>query len=419
MYRYRVGLLIAVLMLLFTLTAGCAPRQDFDRHLQTITNSYRFHLAKWEFKALGGEIGQFFSGRHKSADNVTSEVARYFANVAQIQVLESEIEAVKAGDQPGDVASLEDELGRLRQENAEVDGSVARHLETQIRQTLSRQGIYNPADKYIRLKIGFPPVSFKLDKPPYMLVISPRDRIESIREITLLPELVVKDMDNIEAQVDKLGVSSLVVKLGGLGTHPSYVSEEVDLPYTLEIAVHEWLHQYLAFTPLGFRYMLDTAGIHRDYEISIINETVVSMVGKEIGGMIYKEQYGRDGKDSTGQDTAESGFDFNREMREIRKAVDNYLAQGEIEQAEQFMEQKRQYLADNGYYIRKLNQAYFAFYGTYADSPTSISPIGVELKKLRSQTGSLKEFLETVMSMTSGQELAESVSGNSTAAGIP
>jgi len=164
--------------------------------------------------------------------------------------------------------------------------------------------------------------------------------------------------------------------------------------------------------------MLDLAGIHRDYEISIINETVVSMVGKEIGGMIYKEHYARDEKDNTGQDTAESGFDFNREMREIRKAVDNYLAQGEIEQAEQFMEQKRQYLADNGYYIRKLNQAYFAFYGTYADSPTSISPIGVELKKLRSQTGSLKEFLETVMSMTSRQELAESVSGNSTAAGL-
>ena len=419
MFRYRVALLIAVLMLLFTLTAGCTPRQDFDRYVQTITDPYRFHLAKWEFQALGGEIGEFFSGRQESADNVTPVVARYFDNVERIMVLESEIEAVKAGDRPGELASLEDELGRLRQENAEAVYTVARHLETQIRETLSREGIYNPADKYIRLKVGFPPVSFKLDKPPYMLVVSPRERIESISEITLLPELSVRDMESIEVQIDKLGVSSLVVKLGGLGTHPSYVSEEVDLSYTLEIAVHEWLHQYLAFTPLGFRYVLNTAGIRRDYEISIINETVASMVGKEIGGMIYKEHYARDGKDNTEQDTAE-GFDFNREMREIRKAVDNYLAQGEIEQAERFMEQKRQYLEDNGYYIRKLNQAYFAFHGTYADSPTSISPIGAELKKLRSQSASLKEFLETVMSMTSRQELAESVSGNSTGiAGTP
>jgi hypothetical protein len=419
MSRYRVGLLIAVLMLLFTLAAGCAPLQDFDRHLQTITDPYRFQLAKWEFKALGGEIGEFFSGRHESTDNVTSEVVRYFDNVGQIQALESEIEAVKAGDQPGDLAALGDELGRLRQENAEVDDSVARHLETQIRETLSQQGIYNPADKYIRLKVGFPPVSFKLDNPPYMLVVSPRDRIESIREITLLPELGVKDMENIEAQVDKLGFSSLVVGLGGLSTYPSYVTDEADLQFIIETAVHEWLHQYLAFTPLGFRYMLDLAGIQRDYDIATINETVVSMVSKEIGGMIYKEHYALDEKDSAGLNAAESGFNFNREMREIRKAVDDYLAKGKIEQAEQFMEQKRQYLADNSYYIRKLNQAYFAFYGTYADSPTSISPIGVELKKLRSQSVSLKEFLETVMSMTSGQELAESASGNSTAAGLP
>jgi hypothetical protein len=210
-----------------------------------------------------------------------------------------------------------------------------------------------------------------------------------------------------------------VVGLGGLSTYPSYVTDEADLQFIIETAVHEWLHQYLTFTPLGFRYMLDLAGVRRDYDIATINETVVSMVSKEIGGMIYKEQYGRDGKDSTGQDTAESGFNFNREMREIRKAVDDYLAKGKIEQAEQFMEQKRQYLADNGYYIRKLNQAYFAFYGTYADSPTSISPIGVELRKLREQSDSLKEFLDTVMSMTSGQELAESVSGNSTVAGLP
>ena len=96
-------------------------------------------------------------------------------------------------------------------------------------------------------------------------------------------------------------------------------------------------------------------------------------------------------------------------MRNIRRAVDNYLARGEIEQAEEFMEQKRQYLASTGYYIRKLNQAYFAFYGTYADSLISISPVGLELKELRSQSTSLKEFLDRVAAMTSRQDLIESI----------
>jgi hypothetical protein len=71
------------------------------------------------------------------------------------------------------------------------------------------------------------------------------------------------------------------------------------------------------------------------------------------------------------------------------------------------MEEKRQYLFSMGYYIRKLNQAYFAFHGAYADSPTSVSPIGVKLKRLREESASLKEFLNTVADMTSRQELEE------------
>ena len=73
------------------------------------------------------------------------------------------------------------------------------------------------------------------------------------------------------------------------------------------------------------------------------------------------------------------------------------------------MEQKRQYLALMGHYIRKLNQAYFAFYGTYADSPTSISPIGLELKELRSQSTSLSNLLNKVAAMTSRQDLSDSI----------
>jgi hypothetical protein len=73
------------------------------------------------------------------------------------------------------------------------------------------------------------------------------------------------------------------------------------------------------------------------------------------------------------------------------------------------MEAKRQYLASQGYYLRKLNQAYFAFYGTYADSPTSIDPIGQELKKLRGQSASLKDFLNGAAAMTSRQALRASI----------
>jgi hypothetical protein len=201
-----------------------------------------------------------------------------------------------------------------------------------------------------------------------------------------------------------------VVEIGGFGaTYPSFVANDASLRFTIDTATEEWLHQYLAFKPLGFLYLLDLTGVSRNYEIATMNETLASMVSKEIGSIVYEKYYSwyEDGYNQNQGTGAE--FDFNQEMREIRRAVDRYLVRGEIEQAEEFMEQKRRYLASMGYYIRKLNQAYFAFHGTYADSPTSISPIGVELKEIRSQSASLKDFLDTVAAMTSHQNLRDSL----------
>ncbi|HUT67755.1 MAG TPA: hypothetical protein VMW86_04310 [Dehalococcoidales bacterium] len=401
-------LLAAVILLLFSLVAGCAPARDFDGQLREITGPYRFDVVKWELNALTQEAGKLFS-RQESTDNATSAAATFFANVERINGLVSEIEAVRAGNRQGDLTSLEDELNERRRQNAELAGTVEGLLETQIREAFTQQGIFNPLDTYLGLRIGFPPVNIYLAKPPHLLVVSPRDRIESIREVTLLPEMSVEDMASIEAEIDSLGVSSLVVNLGGISTYPSYVMDTADARFILDTAGEEWLHQYMAFTPLGFRYVLDLTGIRQDYDIATMNETVASMVSKEIGGIIYKQHYAPGQADDAEPAAAESGFDFNKEMREIRQAVDDYLARGEIEQAEEFMEQKQQYLAENGYYIRKLNQAYFAFYGTYADSPTSISPIGAEMKELRSRSASLKDFLDTVAAMTNRQDLADSL----------
>jgi hypothetical protein len=364
-------------------------------------------VAKWELKAIPHEAKQWFF--HRENDQ-TNTVLEYFSLVERIKSLESEMAAINAGNKPGDLASLEAELNRLQQQRTALAGKVETIIARQIKEALAEQGIFHPMDKYIRLKVSFPPLYFKLEKPPHLLVVSPRDRIESTREITLKQNLSLEEMKSIEARVDKLGVSSLVVEPGGLGaTYPTFVTDNASLQFTINTATEEWLHQYLAFKPLGFLYLLDLTGISRNYEIATINETLASMVSKEIGAIVCQKYY-PDYEDSTEQEEkAESEFNFNREMREIRRAVDNYLAQGEITQAEEFMEQKRQYLVSMGYPIRKLNQAYFAFYGTYADSPTSISPIGVELKKLREQSASLKDFLDTVATMTSREDLRTSI----------
>ncbi|MFC1864623.1 hypothetical protein ACFLYG_02210 [Chloroflexota bacterium] len=395
------------LLLVCLLSGGCASGTDFDTRLNSIVKPYLFSIAGWESRALPHELNQLIFGKHEKMDDEIRVVTEYFSYTGRIKTLKSKREVANAGIGESDLASLEAELNRLQERKMALESTVERIIEKQIKDTLDQQGIFNPI---IELRVSFPPVSFKLEKPPYLLVISPRDRIESMREITLKPRLTLEEIEDVEARVDKLGVSSLAIELGGLGaTYPTFVTDEASLRFTLDTTTEEWLHQYLVFKPLGFLYLLDVTGLSRNYEIATINETLSSMVSKEIGSVVYEKYYSEYENGANQNQPPESEFDFNREMREIRKTVDIYLARGEIEQAEEFMEQKRQYLASMGYYIRKLNQAYFAFHGTYADSPAFISPIGLELNKLRAQSASLKDFLKTAATMTSRQHLIDSI----------
>jgi hypothetical protein len=402
-------IILTLLLLIGYLVSSFITGPSFETRLDSIVKPYVFSLVGWELRVIPQEIRLSLFNQSGKIDDEIGLVTEYFQSIEQIKAWQTKIDVARAGQGKYDLASLEAELNRLQARKSTLESTAERIIERQIRGTLTEQGIFSPL---ARLKINFPPVNFKLEKPPYMLVISPRNRIESMKQITLKADLRLEEIENIEAAADKLGVSSLVVEIGGLGaTYPTFVANDMNLRATIDAAAEEWVHQYLAFKPLGFLYLLDLTELRQNYEIATMNETLASMVSKEIGGLIYQKYYAQPEEKGIPEEkpTHESEFDFNREMREIRKQVDLYLAQGEVERAEKFMEAKRQYLAGQGYYLRKLNQAYFAFHGTYADSPTSIDPIGQELKELRGQSASLKDFLNGAAAMTSRQALRASI----------
>ena len=365
---------------------------------------YAFSSLRWEIKTLLASTRM----EAKASSDEVKTVTDHFVLVERTRELKREVAAITNGNQPGDAGALKDEISRLQVQTSTSENGVAQILQKQLGSAISGLGIHNPFERLTRLKFGFPPLDFRLEKPPHLLVISPRDRIESLREVTLRQNLTIDETAGIEAEADKLGVSSLVLELGGFsGTYPTFVTNEAGLRFTLDAAAEEWLHQYLAFKPLGIMYLLDLTGLRRNYEIATMNETVASMVAKEIGSNVLVKYYPDNREEDRKPD--KPGFDFNKEMREIRKVVDSLLSEGKVEAAEKFMAEKRQYLAANGHYLRKLNQAYFAFYGTYADRPDSISPIGAEMRQLRAKSTSLKEFLETAATLKSRQDLLESL----------
>jgi hypothetical protein len=106
-------------------------------------------------------------------------------------------------------------------------------------------------------------------------------------------------------------------------------------------------------------------------------------------------------------------FDFRAEMHETRVTADALLAEGKIEEAEAYMESRRLVFLQNGYLIRKLNQAYFSFYGAYADTPGGAAgedPVGPAVRALREQSKSLADFVNTISWMTDFQQLKDAVS---------
>ena len=344
--------------------------------LNTATKGYRFSIFGWEVTSILSEIKQTYEDRNVSA-NDTQTVVDYFNALQQNNLAPSE-------------------ATKLR-------NKVESIIELQIRSVLKQNGIVNPFGSIFG--VSFPPIDFKLAEPPHLLVISPRNQIARIRDILLLQNMTMDQMNNIENQVEQSGYSALVVELGGLGvTYPTFVNSNSSLHDVLNAATEEWVHQYLAFKPLGFRYVLDLLGISRNQDIITMNESLAGIVSSEIGDQVYNKYYASYFPQSNNPPLTVSSaptFDFNAAMRQIRQNVDTYLANGQIDQAEQYMNEQRDYLQTQGYYIRKLNQAYFAFYGTYADTPAYVDPIGTAVQNIRDKSNSIKEFLNTMANVTS------------------
>jgi len=87
--------------------------------------------------------------------------------------------------------------------------------------------------------------------------------------------------------------------------------------------------------------------------------------------------------------------------------VEAMLVDGQVEEAEALMDEKRGEFEAEGHFIRKLNQAYFAFHGFYADTPGSIDPLGQKLQTLLERAGSAGDFLRELRGATTRADVDE------------
>jgi hypothetical protein len=337
-----------------------------------------------------------------------SQVLEYFRLGGEIGGLGDELAKASARteDDGGDsVRRLESELARVKATRRKLRNDVEEALEATISAVLVDEDISSWGELII------PPVDFRLSDPPKLLVTSPRDRIERTHDVLLNPDVGPRRSGEIErALMDGWDLSALVTTIGGVATYPAAIVSTLSLQATLELAAHEWLHHYLSYRPLG-RNMFSGP------QMQTLNETMADVAGREIAASAYRMLVGTPALPSPGVEadpedigkSDEKEFDFAGEMRETRQRVDELLADGAIQEAEAYMEERRELFVDNGFHIRVLNQAYFAFNGTYAESPASVSPIADQLHRFRALTPDLGTFVETMSKVSSYRQFLDAL----------
>jgi hypothetical protein len=385
--------------------------------IRAFTRNIEFDYIAWTLDAFKVKFDQGALGTDQYLNNVQRHdlVIEYIHLVVQIQADESDLKEIysdPAIENPDEAAvSLKSELTSLYRRRERLGPLAETIIQDQLSQVMANEGLTLAGQPV-------PPILYRNTPLPLALIVSPRSVIRQDADISLLPDLTLEQCIDLENQVEQSqNVSALVEEVGGIGVYPTMVMQTQDLNWLVEVVAHEWTHNFLSLRPLGLHYSTSP-------ELRTMNETTASISGKEIGKALIAQFYAEllppetveePMTPSQPEETGEPAvFNFQREMHLTRVIVDQLLEVGKVEQAEDFMERRRLFFRKNGYHIRKINQAYFAFHGAYADEPVSAAgkdPVGAAVRALRASSPTLKAFLNQISWMSSFKELQQRVEG--------
>lgn len=411
--------LIVIVICVLLLTSGEPRPVDTIDKVRAYTRDIEFDYIAWMLNAADIKLQQGAAGIPGYLDHESSKVAvtTYFRVTQQIMQGEAALNRVYADasikDKEASSVAIRNQLASLYKQQADLAPITEAVLQKQVATVAADFGLTT-------LGQPIPTILFHSSPVPNALIVSPRDHVEQIANISVLPDLTIDQQVALEDQVQKgMDVSTLVVPIGGVGVYPTMIMRTTDLSWLVSTIAHEWTHNYLELRPLGLLY-------DHTPELRTMNETTANISGNEIGAEVIKRYYPELKNASLPDfglvalpqnhpnpgDLPRPPFDFRAEMHTTRVTADGLMAAGKITQAEAYMEQRRQIFVKNGYFIRKLNQAYFAFYGAYADVPGGAAgedPVGPAVRKLRDESKSLADFINRIAWMTSFNDLQKAV----------
>ena len=393
---------------LLLIAAGVGKGDSVDQR-HRVSAPYEQDLVRWEITHFPDKwVHQIVGVFGRPDDGERLERAQEFFRVSEgMSAKRREIErALAEGASDAEIAALEAERTRLERRRAELSPLVEETLEGAISQAADDLGViarFGP--------VRWPPVDFAFQEGGHVLVRSPRDAIVRLDDRLLTSDISLPEQDELERKVESLedNISAIVARIGGVATYPAQVTPDTSLHGALSVASHEWVHHWLIFRPLGRAWFAGG-------ELTSVNETVANIAAEELGdralelltGEVVTRDPWQPPKAGEPRPTPEPGvFDFRYEMRQTRARLEEMLESGNVTEAEAYLEERRLQFVEHGHNIRKLNTAWFAFHGTYADSSAAPegNPIEVQLRTIRADSADLAEFLDRVAVIDEDGEL--------------
>ena len=397
---------------LFIIVIGILPVRgsevDLSQQLEQIrsySRPYEFDYASWIVSALGQKLTQSSLKvyRYTPAGEERQIVLDYLDLRNQINqsqdILISVLSDPQLENRDQASAEIKKELEEMRSRREDTAPFVEQIIQSQMNHALVNIGM-SAGGQLV------PPVLYRSEPDSYALIVSPRDEIQQAANLMLIRNLTLEQIIHLEEIIEReLNLSALVVGIGGVGLYPSMVIETGNLDWLIHVIGHEWTHNFLTIRPLGANYFTSP-------ELTTINETIADLSADEIQRetfLLYypeflpAESVAEEPEETPPPDPIPAGdvFDFRAEMHITRLEVDRLLAEGDINKAEDYMETRRLFFLENGYLIRRLNQAYFAFHGSYAAAPGGAADaegadLGSQLRELKTNASSYAAFMHEV-----------------------
>jgi hypothetical protein len=408
-HRIFNSVLITLILILPVTGSVVDPTEQLEQ-IRSYSRAYEFDYVSWTVSALARKIVQSaLKVNQYLPQQGKRDLIREYLDLRN-EVFRLQAEFTNLVSDPG----LQDHQQQESGLRTELDLQEVRRTELAPFAEQMLQDQLNSVLVDLDLGIGgqlVPPVLYKSEPDSYALIVSPRDEIRQVANLMLVRGLDLDQIIQLEDDLEtSLDVSALVVGIGGVGLYPSMIIETGSLDWLIHVVSHEWTHNYLTLRPLGLAYGSSP-------EVTTINETVADLSADDIQRRTYELYYPEllppepepaeeiipSGQDNTPETESvpEGIFDFRAAMHITRLEVDRLLAGGKIAEAEEYMESRRILFWENGYLIRRLNQAYFAFHGSYAAEPGGAAGVegvdlGKELRELKQRSPSYRDFMRSV-----------------------